>query len=434
MTNDRLREAESAVVGDCIMSPHTVRNIAAIISPGDFEDLRLGQVFGLIAAMISSGGAESVTGLTVGEEIARRAADSTQQDRKRHAVWPDPGLVAAMITNPHSGRTEAHAQLIREAAIGREAAAVCRRHLTAIETGEDPMAVVLRLVESAKAVRDSSQKCGLDVRLLADIFADEDPGYDWLIPGLLERRDRLVYTGAEGAGKSTFGRQVALCGAAGIHPFKRERFKPIRVTVIDNENSEQQWRRKARGIALAVKAITHVDPAMSVHLSTPGRLDITKPDGLGAIHSVLDEYPTDLLLIGPLYKLVPFAITNDDHAAPILAALDSLRERDDGPALMIEAHAGHALGKGGERDFRPRGSAALLGWPEFGFGFAPDLEDPDRINVVRWRGDRDERDWPQALVRGGTLPWTSAAFEVGSDREPHRDPYPQHHADQLGAA
>jgi hypothetical protein len=797
MTSERLREAESAVIGDCIMSPHSVRAVAGIVSPSDFEDVRLGQVFGLIAGMISAGGPESVTGLTVGEEISRRKADSADRDRRRHAVWPDPGEIAAMITNPHSGRTLAHAQLIREAAIGRETAAVCRRHLTAVESGEDPMTVLLRLVESAKAVRDSSQTTGLEVRLLADIFEDEDPGYDWLIPGLLERQDRLVYTGAEGAGKalaldtpiptpggwstmgeltvgaevfsadgtpvrivgatdvmldrpcyrvgfsdgsslvadaehlwltetlparettaqqsrrgatkrqgtdqrhllrhrasvvtteairatlhargghalnhsvdtclpvqypdqellidpyalgawlgdgesagsritchpddreildriassgwpirpsstaygwaigdgrgrntaptetfkgrlrllgvldnkhipeayltssveqrlallqglmdtdgtvsgdgragcefsvcseplargtqelllslgikvtwrsgpakldgrtvgtryrlgfqtdlpvfhlkrkadrlaplrtrraklryitsvesipsvpvrciqverqdgmylagrefipthnSTFGRQMALCGAAGIHPFKRERFKPIRVTVIDNENSEKQWRRKARAISIAVKQITHIDPAMSVHLSTPGRLDITKPDGIGSIHSVLDEYPTDLLLIGPLYKLVPRAITNDDDAAPILAALDSLRERDDGPALMIEAHAGHAIGKGGERDFRPRGSAALLGWPEFGFGFAPDAEDADRINVVRWRGDRDERDWPLAMVRGGKLPWTSAAFEVGSDREPHRDAYPRHHADELGAA
>ncbi|MBK0297059.1 hypothetical protein IAE22_34985, partial [Bacillus sp. S34] len=78
----------------------------------------------------------------------------------------------------------------------------------------------------------------------------------------------------------------------------------------------------------------------------------------------------DVLFIGPLYRLIPRAINSDDDAAPLLAALDTLRDR--GLAMVIEAHAGHAVGHGGERDLRPRGSAALLGWPEFGLGLRQD--------------------------------------------------------------
>ena len=71
-----------------------------------------------------------------------------------------------------------------------------------------------------------------------------------------------------------------------------------------------------------------------------------------------------------------------------------------------EAHAGHATTKGGDRDLRPRGSSALMGWPEFGFGLALDPDEPDLAHLVRWRGDRDQRDWPISLRRGGEWPWT----------------------------
>lgn len=418
ITTDEVRAAERAVVGDCIFAPHNVRRAAAHITPDDFESVRLGQLFGLIVAMVTAEGTDAVTPLTVVQEVGRRKAAPDQAGDRRAVLWPDAGELAALVTHGTTGIAETHARMIREAAVGRQIAAFGRRTLTAIESGEAPASVSARMVEEAKAIRDGSQNLKISARLLADVFADEDRGYDWLIPGLLERLDRLVYTGAEGSGKSTFGRQVALCAASGLHPFEDQTFEPITVTVIDAENSETQWRRKARVIALAVKNITGRDPAQRVHLVCGKRIDITKADGIGAVHQILDETRPGLLLIGPLYKLVPRAITNDDDAAPVLAALDSIRDRVDGPALMMEAHAGHALGKGGERDYRPRGSSALLGWPEFGFGFAPDAKDPARIEVIRWRGDRDERAWPKAMRRGGTLPWTNDAAEPGKDRQP----------------
>ena len=207
---------------------------------------------------------------------------------------------------------------------------------------------------------------------------------------------------------TTLRRQIALCAAGGIHPFTSARFDPLRVLEIDCENSERQWRRSTRGVALAVKQASGIDAAAAVNLACIGRLDITSAGDLGALHALMDEYEPDLLMIGPLYKLVPWAINTDSEAAPVLAALDSLRER--GPALIMEAHAGHAQGKGGEREYRPRGSASLMGWPEFGFGLAPDLSEDGksvgRVDVIRWRGDRDEREWPKAMRRGGRLPWT----------------------------
>jgi replicative DNA helicase len=41
-----------------------------------------------------------------------------------------------------------------------------------------------------------------------------------------------------------------------------------------------------------------------------------------------------------------------------------------------------------------------------GFGLRLDKEDPSTTIIERWRGDRDERSWPEQITRGGEWPWT----------------------------
>src|SRR5690606_8696766 len=166
--------------------------------------------------------------------------------------------------------------------------------------------------------------------------------YDWIVHGLLERQDRLVITGGEGAGKSYLTQQLAILSASGIHPSTFEQIDPVKVLFVDAENSEKQWRRRVR--PLVRKAAQHgsVDPRFAMHVRTVPRLDITNEKDLGWVHRLIDEYAPDMLVIGPLYKLSPKAIQTDDDAAPLIAALDGLRAR--GCALVMEAHAGHGKG------------------------------------------------------------------------------------------
>lgn len=230
--------------------------------------------------------------------------------------------------------------------------------------------------------------------------------YAWLIAGLLEAGDRLIVTGEEGWGKSVLLRQLCILPGAGIHPFKLTPLPaPARSLVIDCENSERQWHRKVGPLMRGAARLGSDEVRENVQLVCTGRMDITSAADLAEVHRLIDQHDPQILLIGPLYKLVPRAITNDDDAAPLITALDSLRER--GVALLMEAHAAHA-GQSGQ-DWRPRGSRALMGWPEFGFGLGRNREKPTMVaDVHRWRGDRDERDWPVSLVRGGSLPcWLS---------------------------
>jgi replicative DNA helicase len=131
---------------------------------------------------------------------------------------------------------------------------------------------------------------------------------------------------------------------------------------------------------------------------------LTRDAHLGQVHRLIDEFEPDVLFVGPLYRLTSRAINSDDDAAPLLSALDTLRDR--GVALVMEAHAGHAVSSGGDREMRPRGSAALMGWPEFGMGIRQSKVDPSTFDLVRWRGDRDQRNWPRFMKRGGVWSWT----------------------------
>ena len=177
---------------------------------------------------------------------------------------------------------------------------------------------------------------------------------------------------------------------------------PIRSHIIDLENTERHVKRQLRGMWLQAKT-QGKDPSDRVSIDCrPGGIDIVKDKDLSWVNRVLDATQPDLLVIGPLYKLAPRALQTDDHVAPVISALDSLRAR--GITLVLEAHAGHATTKGDERNMRPRGSAALMGWPEFGYGLR--WNEVGDVDMVAWRGDRDERNWPLRIKRGGLWPWT----------------------------
>jgi replicative DNA helicase len=311
-----------------------------------------------------------------------------------------PDLVTAVALPDSVGE---HAEIVRGWAIRR------RIETEAISVQQQAMNPDLHAAGYAAsvanrfaAIRDSGIDEEVAARTLSELLAETDDEPDWLIPGLLERRDRLMLTGEEGLGKSHLLRQIALLAAAGLDPWDASvRFAPIKAAIIDCENTWAQVRRKVRPAA-EFAARYGQDPADRVLIECSSRMDITRDKDLARIHHVLDAQQPDLVVIGPLYRLVPRALQTDDDAAPVLAALDTIRDR--GIALLIEAHAGHSIGKGGVRDLRPRGSSALLGWPEFGMGMRG-IGTEGYADLVPWRGNREERDWPQRLRKADGHRW-----------------------------
>ena len=384
--------AEENLLGALIDSPtQTLRAIEGLVSSNDFTDPRHGAIFdGLVGAIVR------------GHPVDVVAVDS------RFHAWGVAGINPAEVWRwvdpermvPH--RASQYAQVVRADSVRRHLREVITNTSERMQSGEPALDIASQAIDALTGLVDGASSGTLRAKPLREVLAGVD-AYDWIIPGLLERQDRLVVTGAEGAGKTMWMRQIALLSAAGIHPVTFGRITPVEVLVVDAENTERQWRRATRWIAQNAAREGARDPADVVHLAAGHRIDITKGSHLSEIHRLIDVHKPDVLFIGPLYKLVSKAINSDDDAAPLIVALDSLRERN--VALVMEAHAGHAIGASGHRDLRPRGSSALLGWPEFGLGLRPSSDSEGVVDVIRWRGDRDVREWPKQMYRGSSWPW-----------------------------
>lgn len=248
---------------------------------------------------------------------------------------------------------------------------------------------------------------------LSELLSGQDK-YDWLVPGLLERGERIIITGSEGLGKSWMISQFAACLAAGRHPFTGQVLGhgqyQQQVLVVDCENGLAQSRRRFRTIAGKVGA---GDQSWRDNLRIelrPNGLNLLGSDA-GWLERKIALNAPDLVVVGPLYRL-HYANMNDETAArDLVRVLDGLRTRY-GCALLSEAHPGHAEDGAGERRMRPAGSSLFLRWPEFGFGLRRAKssvgEHPDLVDVVAWRGSREQRAWPRQLKHGYSLPWEPA--------------------------
>lgn len=236
----------------------------------------------------------------------------------------------------------------------------------------------------------------------------------WLVPGLLGRRERVVLTAAEGLGKSVLSTGWAIALAAGLHPFTGAKLdEPKRVLLLDAENSPEQTQNRYRWVGERINALGGTPGwAKRIHHQIrPEGFDITGRDRAWFAATVAKASP-DLIVMGPAYKMMGSAKTSDDAAIlAFFAVLDEIRVKHD-CALLIEAHSGHAKDDE-KRSVRPFGSSVWLRWPEVGVGLrrSEELDAHEDVasvvDVVHWRGNREQRDWPALLKRGrdGELPW-----------------------------
>lgn len=231
-----------------------------------------------------------------------------------------------------------------------------------------------------------------------DEFLNEpDAEYDWVIPDVIERGDRVILTGPEGGGKSTLIRQIAVQSAAGIHPFTGAPMTPIRVFYLDLENSKRHTRRQLRPLRAQARNEPSVAENLRVRVESAG-IDLLSELYQEWLDLRLEANKPDLLLVGPLYKLASGDPTEEKVARTVALWLDRLRVKHE-CAVVIEAHTPHAS-NGGRRPTRPYGASLWMRWPEFGIHLG------EKGAITHWRGQRDERQWPVLLQRGGDWPWT----------------------------
>lgn len=270
----------------------------------------------------------------------------------------------------------------------------------------DHLAALSAELETLVDAADHAEGPVPGMTLVRDLIQKPIPPRNWVIPGVLEKTDRVLLVAPEGIGKSVLSRQVGACLAAGVHPFAPKVTIPRkRVLLIDLENPETM---AARGLRDVVGRLTSDIGDRYMVWNWPQGLDIRSHAGRSLLVRAIEQARPDLVCVGPLYKLsLPRPHDSYELAASETATvLDSIRQRY-GCALWIEHHM--AKGEGGSRPGNPLGSSYWMRWPEFGPTLVlEDPELPDRFRLGRFRGDRERRLWPTHLQKNaGQLLWTA---------------------------
>jgi hypothetical protein len=248
-----------------------------------------------------------------------------------------------------------------------------------------------------------------------DFVGEDDEGYDWVIPGLLERTDRVIVVASEGGGKTTLARQVAITAACGLHPFTRARIPRVRTLTIDLENPSRIIRRKSATIMGAAMRYSRDSARPHAQLVIkPSGLNLLKSADRVRLERVIEAHEPDIVFLGPLYKafIDPGGRNSESVATELIMFLDYLRETYR-CALWMEQHAPLGSSASG-RDLRPFGSAVWSRWPEFGLALERDLTatTPNTFRVKDFRGARDERQWPTLLRWGRDFPFDALEYRT----------------------
>ena len=297
--------------------------------------------------------------------------------------------------------------------------------ITPAELGPKDLAISRLKEVLNRSDLDSQQKLSKSSLILAasTIVDPGDPGrliqwndfiqesgsdeYDWVIPGLLERGERVIVVAAEGVGKTMLARQIALCSSSGVHPFTFQPMKPVVTLTVDLENPERIIRRMSTSILNNAMTLGRVREVRGTILTKPAGMDLLKATDRAILEEAIEKIKPDILLVGPLYKAFvdPGGRTSEALAVELAKYLDMIRTVYK-CALWLEHHA--PLGTTmSTRDLRPFGSAVWSRWPEFGLSLQPDPTSPDPYvyDIRHFRGARDERPWPVKIKRGKRFPF-----------------------------
>lgn len=307
------------------------------------------------------------------------------------------------------------ARAIREAAdrramisaAGSMRGAATDRSLSVSDLAEQRAAAIAQL--GKPTLRDDLAPSPSLVRALNTLG---DPSPDWLIDGMVERTDRIIVTGSEGLGKSTFLRQIAVCAAYGVHPLLKVGWPtPIRVLHMEFERSERivlGAMQNYMGAALDEIGEHHDTFALddNLHLEiVPQGINLVTREDQEWLEQVIRANKPDLITAGPIYKMHLGGAADEEGARVVADVLDQMRGLY-GVTWMLEAHSPYAQGREA-RPLRPWGPSLWSRWPEMGVGLR---EVKEGVKVDLWRPSADLRHWPSLLRKGGKFPFEALSW------------------------
>jgi replicative DNA helicase len=375
--------------------------------PDDFYKPSHGEIFAAICALRDE--KTGVDVVTLSEELRVRGSLDRLGGRR--------ALLHIQSNTPASANAVHYARVVAECAAYRRAIAWAGEFADAAyeEDGEKLDRLLAEKVERTIAHAIPQVSIDEGATDVNDLLAD-DHDYDWLVEGLIERGDWVMFTGGEGGGKTTLIRQIDVMVACGIHPFTYAPITPRRVLHLDFQDTAGQNAREFEKITTRGK-VTVPRGMLQLQIKRDG-VNLLSAAAQRWIESQIERTEAEVVSFGPLYKIFQAPAGQKKHdeevAERVAALLDGIAEKY-GVAFLIEAHAPH--GHDNDRaGWRPYGASLWQRHPNFGFGLAPIRDDNKRqvgVRLRRWREDRDaRREWPTRLFYGSVWPWEAPRDEV----------------------
>lgn len=387
--HDLAADAELVMLGGLLLYPQKFDDAARVVHSGDFLVSRHAELWSVIDGLHAEG--VSPTPEAVGDRIKHGGGDPAVVFDAVAAGQADVGTQAEHVARYSSAR-----RLI----------AACSHAAQQARELVDPDDVLDALAADLGSVprRRGDELPGLySFDELRDRPVEESA--PWVIEGLLREGWRAVLVAAEGAGKMTLLRQIALQAAQGVHPFTLKPIDRVPALVVDLENPldsiQNESARVTDRLRSEVGDLYRDHEAWLWH--QPAGVNLRSRPDRARLEAALELVQPRIVVLGPLYKAFRRGKgeTDEDAAGEVASVLDGLRDRF-GFALLVEHHA--PKGSMAGRDMVPFGSSLWLRWPEFGLTLET-TEHDKRFRVGRFRRDRVHGLWPEFVEWGARFPF-----------------------------
>lgn len=386
-------EAEASVIGTCLCSRTAIGNAIKMLFPGDFYETQWRVAWLAITDLYEMG--QDVDAITVAHRV--------QAENGPHARPKFPELTTALVQTPSLGAFLGYVDIVIRLKAQRDEIYVAAELTSAAQKGSDPYIAAETAIAALSAIRRSGGELS-DFTTLDEILDADESTMPYVIQNCIREDEVLMLTGGEGAGKSTILRQIGVGISQGIDPFTFKPVEPLPVLMFDAENSRGVIRETGKWMRSQAKsnAFVDYDPQRLMIMRRTRAFNIRDHNDRGELENALQTHRPKLVIAGPMYKMAAKLPDerDDDLDAALIRIWDDLRGRY-GFGLILETHTKKDRAAG---NMEPFGSSLLLRWPDFGFGLRYRKTDGALV-VVRWRGDRSQRNWPGEFIRDRAWPW-----------------------------
>src|ERR1039458_6411690 len=304
-------EAEDSGLGAVLLTREAAEYAVSHLEVSDFYQPAHQHIFSAVRSLHDNGSV--IDTITVTNELKRVGVID--------AVGGQAALVALSYnTVPSVAYISHYAEIIQRDASGRRQINIAREAIDSIQHGKNPYDVADSVVTQIQSLgRGNALPKGFTT--FGVILDDEDADAPVIIPGVCYADSRVIVVATEKSGKSVFLRMIAFCASQGVHPFTYEPIDPVRVMVWDLENPMRELRKTGHLLRHRLRnLVDDYDETRLMIMRRPAGVDLDSRHDRDEFESAIESFKPQLIIGGPVYKMLPEGKIHDDRHAACLPA------------------------------------------------------------------------------------------------------------------